>query len=98
MCVRPVKADPKHYTVEFENDKVRVLRINYAPGERSVMHGHPDLVAIFLADGAAKFTYPDGKTEDAQMKAGQAMFFPALEHLPENVGNTPIRGILVELK
>ena len=25
-----VKADPKHYKVEFENDRVRVLRINSA--------------------------------------------------------------------
>jgi hypothetical protein len=24
----PVKVDPKHYKVEFENDRVRVLRIN----------------------------------------------------------------------
>jgi hypothetical protein len=33
----PVKVDSKHYSVEFENDKVRVLRIKYGPGEKSVM-------------------------------------------------------------
>jgi len=26
-----VVADPKHYSVEFENDEVRVVRINYGP-------------------------------------------------------------------
>ncbi|MDH3268599.1 MAG: hypothetical protein OEM46_07060, partial [Ignavibacteria bacterium] len=33
--------DPDHYKVEFENDEVRVLRINYDPGEKSAMHSHP---------------------------------------------------------
>src|SRR2546422_5729557 len=35
-----VKVDPKHYKVELENDRVRVVRITYGPREKSVMHGH----------------------------------------------------------
>src|SRR6266705_3071420 len=94
----PVKVDPKHYKVEFENDKVRILRITYGPGEKSIMHGHPNAVAVFLADGGGKFTYPDGKTEDIDMKAGQAMWFPPVEHLPqERIGKT-IDLVFVELK
>ena len=94
----PVKVDPKHYTVEFENAEVRVLRIHYAPGEKSVMHVHPDSVAVFLDDQTAKFTYPDGKTEEAPAKAGTVKFTPAGAHLPENVGKGPLDVILVELK
>ena len=44
----PVKVDAKHYKVEFENESVRVLRISYAPGEKSVMHYHPNAVAVYL--------------------------------------------------
>jgi hypothetical protein len=33
-----VKVDPKHYKVEYENDRVRVVRIKYKAGEKSVMH------------------------------------------------------------
>ncbi len=33
MAQDAVKVDPKHYTVEFENDQVRVLRIRYGPHE-----------------------------------------------------------------
>ena len=29
----PIAVDAKHYSVEFENDKVRVLRIKYGPRE-----------------------------------------------------------------
>src|SRR5216684_4935069 len=50
----PVKVDPKHYKVALENDQVRVLRVNYGPHEKSVMHEHPDSVAVFMSDGHVK--------------------------------------------
>jgi hypothetical protein len=43
--------DPKHYKVELENEQVRVLRINYGAHEKSVMHSHPNSVAIFQNKG-----------------------------------------------
>src|SRR5256885_11670339 len=79
----PVKVDPKHYSVILENDEVRVLRIHYAPGEKSVMHSHPDSVAVFLTDQTAKFTHPDGKSDEATEKKDTASFAPAGSHLPE---------------
>jgi quercetin dioxygenase-like cupin family protein len=94
----PVKVDAKHYKVEFENDQVRVLRINYGPHEKSVMHEHPDALAVFLKDGKTKFTTPDGKTQTVEMKAGTTMWTPAGKHLPENLGDTPFELVLVELK
>jgi len=98
MVKDPVKVDPKHYKVEFENGKVRALRIRIGPREKSIMHTHPNAVAIFLEDAHGKFTYPDGKTEDVDVKAGQAMWFPAVEHLPENRADKPIHLIFIELK
>ncbi len=98
MVKDPVKVDSKHYKVEFENDKVRVLRIKYGPHEKSVMHHHPNAIAVFLANQGAKMTYPDGKTEKIDMKAGQAMWFPAVEHLPEERLGKSIELIFVELK
>ena len=93
-----VKVDPKHYKVEFENDKVRVLRVNYGPHEKSVMHSHPDHVAIFLTDGHAQFTMPDGKIVDAPIKAGTTQWDAGGKHNPENLGDTPFELIVVELK
>jgi quercetin dioxygenase-like cupin family protein len=93
-----VKVDPKHYKVEFENDQVRVLRINYGPHEKSVMHQHPDSIAIAMNDMTLRFTTPDGKTQDVTYKAGQSMWAPAGTHLPENTGDKPMEVVLVELK
>jgi hypothetical protein len=57
--VDPVKADSRHYKVEFENEKIRVMRIKYGAKEKSVMHSHPESIAVFLNNCKAKFTYPD---------------------------------------
>ena len=94
----PTKVDSKHYKVEFENSRVRVLRVKYGPHEKSVMHRHPDAIAIFQNDGRVKFTYPNGKTEERATKAGQAIFTPAVTHLPENLTDSDMEVILVELK
>jgi len=93
-----VKADPKHYTVEFENDEVRVLRIKYGPREKSVMHDHPANVAVFLTDADGRFTMPDGKKVGELMKAGSVQWDAGGKHLPENVSDKPFELILVELK
>jgi len=80
----PVKVDAKHYTLEFENDEVRVLRIKVGPNEKSVMHKHPNAVAIFLTEVNGKFTFPDGTSLDVTSKAGEARWTSAITHLPEN--------------
>ena len=94
----PVKVDPKHYKVEFENESVRVLRISYGPGEKSVMHYHPNSVAVFLTGGTTRFTMPDGKSQEVPAKAGQTIWEPAGSHLPQNVGDNRFELVLVELK
>ena len=94
----PIKVDPKHYKVEFENAQVRVLRITYGPHEKSVMHVHPGSVATFLTDGHGKFTLPDGKTDEMNWKAGEAHWFAPVKHLPENLSDAPLELVLVELK
>jgi quercetin dioxygenase-like cupin family protein len=95
--VDPARADSKHYTVEFENDKVRVLRIRYGAGEKSVMHSHPESISVFLNDCKAKFTYPDGQSETFEAKAGQVVHMDAFEHDPENLGGA-LELIQIELK
>jgi quercetin dioxygenase-like cupin family protein len=91
-------ADPQHYTVDAEDDRVRVLRIRYGPKERSVMHSHPAAVAIALTPAHVRFTFPDGTTQELQMEGGQTVLTPAGDHLPENLTDRPFELILVELK
>ena len=71
MAQDPVKVDPKHYKIEFENDQVRILRITYGPHEKSVMHDHPAGQVVYITDAHVKFGLPSGKSEEQQGKAGQ---------------------------
>jgi quercetin dioxygenase-like cupin family protein len=94
----PVKVDSKHYTVEFQNAQVRVLRVKYGPHEKSVMHRHPNSVAVFITDANGKFTFPNGTSQDFTSKAGEALWTPGGLHLPENTSDQSFELILVELK
>ena len=95
----PVKLDAKHYVVETENDRMRVVRIKYGGREKSVMHQHPPGVGVFLTDGHFNFSYPDGRVEEIQAKAGDTMVFPEVwEHSPENLEDKPFEAVYVEVK
>jgi quercetin dioxygenase-like cupin family protein len=94
----PTQVDGKHYKVTFENDQVRILRITYGAHEKSVMHEHPNSIAVFLVDGRIKFTRPDGQSEERDVKAGQSVWNPAGKHLPENMGERPFEVVLIEMK
>lgn len=84
--------------MEFENDNVRIIRITYGPGEKSVMHSHPAGVVVFLTDAQSKFTLPNGEIIEASGKAGDVQWFDAVTHLPENITNEAFEAVFVELK
>ena len=94
----PVVVGQKHYTVEHEDDRVRVLRIRYNPGEKSTMHSLPESIVILISDCKIRMTYPEGTAEDIEAPAGSVMRMPGVEHLPENIADTVLEVIQVELK
>ncbi len=94
----PVKLDPKHHTVEFENDRVLVLRVKYGPHEKSVMHRVPDMITVSLTDRDIKLVLPNGRSQRVFGKAGEVGWYDAREHCPENMSAEPYEGIHIFLK
>ena len=94
----PVKVDPKHYTVEAENDQVRVLRFKEGPHEKSPTHSHPATVVVLLTDAKTRFTAPDGKTTETDGKAGSVTVRPAVTHAGENLSDKSVEILIIELK
>jgi hypothetical protein len=92
-----VTADPKHYSVSFENELVRLLRVRYGAGEKSVMHRHPASCAVFLTDQTFEFTLPDGTTAPASVLEDALGCSDANIHLPENIGRAA-EFIMIEFK
>jgi hypothetical protein len=93
-----VRADPAHYSVSFENELVRFLRVRYGPGEKSVMHRHSASCVIFLTDQTFNFTLPDGTTEPASVPGGALGCSDGNVHLPENIGAAAAEFVMVEFK
>ena len=48
-----------------------MLEFNGKAGDKSPMHSHPDHVIYIVTGGKARFTLPDGKTQEIESKAGR---------------------------
>ena len=93
----PAISNADHYTVIFENERVRVLEYLDHPGDRTTPHQHPDSVMYTLSSFRRRLVSGDGQRE-VGLAAGAVGWLPAQEHHGENIGDTPTHVIFVELK
>ena len=102
MPVKPIPdaptADPLHYTVEFENADVRILRIKYPAHSKGNMHDHPHSVTVMLTGGKLRGTKPDGKSNTSDSVKGLAIWEEAGPHQMENIGAEDFEAVRIELK
>jgi len=89
-----VTADAKHYSVVFENDIVRLLRVRLDAGDSTPPHAHAAYCAIELTDSSLK----EGDGPTSESKAGQVFCGDATSHAPKNVGKALAESIVVEFK
>jgi quercetin dioxygenase-like cupin family protein len=93
----PMKVAKNVYKFIMENDRVRVLEASFRPGDKAIMHDHPDHVVYVLNDGKINLR-SSGKTDVLDLKRGQAIFIKAQSHEAENTGKTDLHLLVVELK
>ena len=98
MAQDPVKVDPKHHKVEFENEYVRMVRVTIGPHEKTLQHEHPASATVYLTDLHTKIFRPDGTSFENKKKAGQTSFAKATVHKSENLLDTTTEFIQIELK
>jgi beta-alanine degradation protein BauB len=91
-----VNAETIH--VKLENDRVRVLDATIAPGVKEQVHSHPAYVTYVLAGGRLRNYAADGKVTETVLKTGDVVYRDPLTHAAENIGDTAVHLILVELK
>lgn len=85
------------YKLIMENDRVRVLNVIFKPGDKALMHHHPDHVVYVLKGGKIKLS-SEGKSDVLDMKTNQAVFLKAQDHEAENIGDSTLDLLVVELK
>ena len=93
----PMKVAKNVYKFIMENDRVRVLEASFKPGDKAIMHDHPDHLVYVLSDGKINMK-SSGKTDVLDLKKGQAIFLKAQSHEAENTGKTDLHLLVVELK
>jgi hypothetical protein len=97
MSLDPAVTNPAHYTVIFENARVRVLEYTDAPGDRTTPHEHPDSVMYTLSSFRRRLFSGD-QHRDVEIAAGFTGWLPAQVHAGENIGQSETHVLFVELK
>jgi hypothetical protein len=110
-CAWPAELDatvaaPANHTVLLENDRVRVLDVTVAPGERQAVHAHcwPSVMYQTYV-GIAKDYDAQGRLVDEQITAPPDTQFPMTmwveptpPHALHNLDTKPVRLLRIELK
>ena len=97
--IDPVREFPDKYTVLFENEHVRVVEYAVDPGERDGTHTHPPKLSYVLAGGTLRISPEGAEPFLSEEETGATHWSERLgRHDAENVGETTVRILLVEVK
>ena len=77
----PVVVDGEHWGLEFENDSLRVLRVNLAGGEGGAMHSHRARVSVYLKDAEVELIPRGGEPTIVTLVAGTAAWSEPTTHV-----------------
>lgn len=94
----PAVVNAKTIHVRFENDRVRVLEATLPPGVKEQVHSHPAYVTYVIVGGKLRNYAADGKVTETVLKTGDVVYRDPLTHAAENIGDTAMQLVLVELK
>lgn len=95
----PVKVAANVYKkVLLDNDQVRVLQVEFAPGDVAPWHQHPNHVVYALTDGKLEITDKGKPASVLDVKAGDTMYLTAATHMAKNIGTSPVKLVVTELK
>lgn len=94
----PLKVEPSHYKLAFENEYVQVVNVHYGPHEKSSLHAHMGGVVVVLTAGHLQFTDETGKTHEVFAKPGEARWYPPFKHKVENLGDSSYNAVYIGIK
>ena len=88
---------PPGNKVMYDGKEFTIFEEKMQPGEISSSHSHNQRVAIFLNRTQVQ-QWTDGKSETRELVPDLVTFRPAVVHISKDVGDIPIRNILIEFK
>jgi len=94
----PVRVDPQHFRIDFQNERVRVVHVTMKGSESSPMHEEPDILAVCTKECHLRFSRPDGKFQDVHMQAGDTHWLWQDTRSERNLSTQPLEMLLIEIK
>lgn len=92
-------ASPDNFRLVLENEQVRILEYHIDPGLRDRPHTHPPRVSHVISGGTLRIRMATSETFDVTDGVGETHWSDSAPlHDTENIGNTPIRILLIEVK
>jgi len=85
----------------FEDDAVRIWRIDLEPGQEAGWHTHYlDYTTVILEGDVVERPNADGSVDRIEVQPGQLMrwYQGPLRHMLRNVGSRTFRNVIVEIK
>jgi len=95
----PLRVAPKNFTLVFENDQVRVLRLKLGPRQSVPMHEYTlNHMVVCMTDLDARMTSPEGAAEVARHKLGDFSWSGPSRQKIDNLSDKPLETVVLELK
>ncbi|HUQ19645.1 MAG TPA: hypothetical protein VM099_08530, partial [Gemmatimonadaceae bacterium] len=96
--IDPVSVSPDKYKVLLENEYVRVVEYSIAPGESDKPHTHPAKVSYVASGGSLRIVLHDTAFVSNDSTGEVSWRGNTPWHFAQNVGATPVRIVLFEVK
>ena len=95
----PLRVAPENFTLVFENNQVRVLRLKIAPRQSVPLHEYTlSHLVVCMADLNARVTSAEGTAEALQHKQGDFSWSGPSKQKMENLSDQPLEAAILELK
>src|SRR6185436_10808540 len=94
----PVRIAPEKNATLFDSDGLFVFEEKLQPGETRARHSHAQRVVVVINETQLQ-QWPDGAAEVLRQQVpDDVRFNPPVVHVVKNVGEAPLRNIVLELK
>jgi beta-alanine degradation protein BauB len=95
------RANPIGTELVYEDDEVRIWKIQLAPGEEAPWHTHRlHYTTVIVEGGLLERENGDGTVDRLETSPGDVMRWDegSLRHMVRNVGDTRFSNVIVEIK
>lgn len=94
----PMSLGKMYKKILFENEKVRVMSVVFAPGDVMPWHSHPAHTVYAVSGGKIEITAKDQPPVVIDIKAGEVLYIEPVTHMAKNIGKTTMNLVVTELK